>query len=222
MRPAMASARSLFPHASRLLFRLARDERGSASIELGIGVVVVLVVAALAFDIYSLIRADTATARIAATMADYVSRETAPDGDEMAALGQFLYERELSAPAALVYVVSAVHQPSGGNPAVALWDDDTVRVGEAQATADLVQDCRSRGQDGWQQNLLGQGADRLTLAANDVVIVVEVCAKLTLQGTFSSRVLTGNIYRLHALPARDKRELPAAPVYEPSTEQVST
>ena len=218
----MASARSLFPRVSRLLSRLARDERGSASIEFGIGIVVVLVVAALAFDIYSLIRADTATARIAATMADYVSRETAPDGDAMAALGQYLYERELGAPAALVYVVSAVHQPSGGNPAVALWDDDTVRVGEAQATADLVQDCRSRGQDGWQQDLLGQGSDRLILAANDVVIVVEVCAKLTLQGTLASRVLTGNIYRLHALPARDTRELPAAPVYEPSTEQVST
>lgn len=211
MRPTAATPRSLFRHAHRLLSRTARDERGSASIEFGIGCVVVLVVTALAFDIYSLTRADTAIARIAATMADYVSRETAPDGDEIAALGQFLHDNELSAPTALVYLVSAVHQPSGGNPAVELWHHDTVRLGEATATASLVQECKSRGQAGWQQDLLGQ-TPRLTLAANDVVIVVEVCAKLLIQGTFASRVLTGNIYRLHALPARDTQQLPAAPV----------
>ena len=220
MRPAAATPRWLFRRAPRLLSRAARDERGSASIEFGIGVVVVLVVAAIAFDIYSLVRADTAIARIAATMADYVSRETAPDGDEMTALGQFLYAHELSAPATLVYVVSAVHQPSGGNPAVALWDDDTVRFGEADATASLVQECKTHGQAGWQTALLGTGADRLTLAADDVVIVVEVCAKLTVQGTLASRFLTGNIYRLHALPVRDVRQLPAAPTYAPEIEQV--
>ena len=220
MRPAEATPRSLFRRALRLLSRAARDERGSASVEFGIGIVVVLVVTALAFDIYSLIRADTAIARIAATMADYVSRETAPDGDEIAALGQFLHEHELGAPTALVYVVSAVHQPSGGNPAVPLWDDDTVRFGEADATANLVQECRSRAQGGWQQDLLGQDPDRLTLAADDVVIVVEVCAKLLLQGTLASRILSGNIYRLHALPVRDIRQPPAAPTYAPEIEQV--
>ena len=218
MRPAVAVPRLLSRRVPALLSRLTRDERGSAAVELGIGAVVVLVVAVLAFDLYTLVRADTASARIAATMADYVSRETAPDGDQIAALGQFLYERELSAPAALVYVVSAVHQPPGGDPAVALWDDDTIRLGGDEATADLVQECRSYGQGGWQESLLGTGPDRLTLTANDVVIVVEVCAKLLLQGTLSSRVLTGNIYRLHALPARDTRQLPSPPAYTPVIE----
>ncbi len=220
MRPAAAPPRSLFRRAPRLLSRAARDERGSATVEFGIGIVVVLLVTALAFDIYTLIRADTAIARIAATMADYVSRETAPDGDEVAALGQFLHEQELSAPTALVYIVSAVHQPSGGDPAVALWDDDTVRLGEAGATANLVQECRSRAQDGWQQDLVGQDPDGLTLAADGVVIVVEVCARLLVQGRLASRVLAGNIYRLHALPVRDVRQLPAAPTYAPEIEQV--
>ena len=207
--------RSLFRRVPRLLSRLARDEQGSATMELGIGAVAVLVAAAVAFDLYSLVKADTATARIAATMADYVSRETAPDGEKIKALGQFLYEQELSAPATLVYVVSAVHEPPGSDPAVALWNDDTVRLGEAEATAALVQECKTRGQAGWQTALLGTGTDRLTLQADEVVVVVEVCAKLLRQGRLSGDVLNGTIYRLHALPARDTAQPPAAPVYAP-------
>ena len=220
MKPAVATPRSLFRRVLGRLTRMARDERGSAAVELGIGAIVLLGVAALAFDLYSLIRADTASARIAATMAEYVSRETAPDRDETAALGQFLYEQELGVPAALVYVVSAVHQPPGGVPAVALWDDDTIRLGGADETATLAQECRSYGQDGWQEVLLGSGSDRLALAANDVVIVVEVCAKLLLQGTLSSRTFNGNIYRLHALPARDTRQLPSPLAYTPRAESL--
>lgn len=206
---------SLFRRVPRLLSGLARDERGSAAMELGIGAVAVLVVAAAAFDLYSLVKADTATARIAATMADYVSRETAPDGEEIEALGQFLYEQELGAPATLVYVVSAVHEPPGSDPAVTLWNDDTVRLGEAEATAALVQECKARGQAGWQTALLGTGTDRLTLQADEVVVVVEVCARLLRQGRLSSDVLNGTIYRLHALPARDTAQPPAAPVHAP-------
>ena len=208
--------RSPFRRAPALLSHMARDERGAATIELGIGAAVVLVVAALAFDLYSLTKAAAASGRIAATMADYVSRETVPDGDQIAALGGYLHRHELDAPAALVYVISAVHQPPGGDPAVALWDDDTIRFGDAAVTAALAQECRSYGQDGWQQTLFGEEPDRLTLASDDVAIVVEVCARLLLQGTLSSRVLSGNIYRLHVLPARDNRQLPPAPAYAPA------
>lgn len=196
--------------------RFARDERASAAIELGIGAVVVLTVAVLAFDLYSLTRAYAASGRIAATMADYVSRETALDGDAIAALGQFLHEQELTGPSALVYVISAVRQPAGDEAAVALWDDDTIRFGTEATTAGLAQECRQRGQAGWREALLGGGEDGLALTANDVVIVVEVCARLLLQGTISSRVFAGNIYRLHALPARDMQSLPSAPAYAPT------
>ena len=193
--------------------RLLRDDRGSAALELGIGAVVVLIVAALALDLYSHTRANAASGRIASTMADYASRETAPDGDQISALGAFLLERELDAPAALVFVISAVHRQPGTNPAVLLWDDDTVRLGDAAATGELLQECRSRGQAGWRQSLLSAGPNRLPLPANDVVIVVEVCAKLLRQGLLTSRLVAGNIYRLHALPVRDRQQLPSAPVY---------
>ena len=203
-------------------FRVCRDDRASASLELGIGAVVVLVVAALAFDLHSLVKTHTGSARIAATMAEYVSREAAPNGDDLAALGEFLYREEISAPAALVYVVWAVHQPPGGNPAVRLWDDDTIRFGNTDATADLVQQCRNIGREGWQKTLLGEEDNSLTLADDDVVIVVEVCTRLMLQGRLSNRFIAGTIYRLHALPMRDKRQLPSPPAHSPGHEAQTT
>ena len=198
--------------------RFARDDRASAGIELGIGAVAVLAIAMVALDVYSLTAAATASARAATTMADYVSVEMAPDGDQMAALGRYLYEKEFKAPAELVFLISAVQQPTGDDAAaVALWDDDTIRIGEAEETATLAQECKLRGQQGWRQALLSQGDDRsIVLTPNDVVVVVEVCAKLLRQGMLTSRVVTGNIYRLHALPARNTEQPPTQPVYSPA------
>jgi len=200
------------------LSRFARDDRASAGIELAIGAVAVLAITMLALDVYSLVGARTASAHVATTMADYVSLETAPNGDQMAALGQYLYEKEFEAPAELVFLISAVQQPPGDDAAaVALWDNDTIRIGEAERTAALAQECRLRGQQGWRHDLLGQGNDRsIVLAPNDVVVVVEVCAKLLRQGMLTSRFVTGNIYRLHALPARNPERPPAQPVFTPA------
>ena len=65
--------------------------------------------------------------------------------------------------------------------------------------------------------LAEQGDDRsIVLTPNDVVVVVEVCAKLLRQGMLTSRVVTGNIYRLHALPARNTEQPPTQPVYSPA------
>ena len=124
-----------------LLVRLhgfARDPRGSASIELAIGSVVLISAAALSFDLYSRIKADTAVARMAITMADYVSRDVDPDGNEMKALGVYLYDHELGVPANLVYVVTALHQPPGDPrpDVVVLWSDDTIRIGDSAVTED--------------------------------------------------------------------------------------
>ena len=207
--------RALLP---ALLGRLAREKRASASIELAIGAVAILAVAAAAFDLYSLTRANAAGARIAATMADYVSRESAPNGDEMAALGRFLHEREFGMPSALVYVISAVHQPAADNPAVHLWDNK-IRIGDAAKTTGLVQECRSRGQSGWHASLLGGDAD-LALEANDVVIVVEVCASLLREGMLSEMV-TGNLYRVHALPARGAQSRPEKPKHSSTSEEAA-
>ena len=185
-------ARSL----SALIGRLACERRASAAIELAIGAVAILTVAAVAFDLYSLTRANAAGARVAAIMADYVSRESAPDGDEMAALGKFLHDQEFGMPSTLVYVISAVHQPPGDDdPAKELWSDDKIRVGEAEDAATLAQECKSHGKSGWQAAVLGEDAT-LTLKTNDVVIVVEVCASLLREGRLS-KMVAGNLYRVH-------------------------
>ena len=193
----------------------ARDGRGSAGMELGIGTVVVIAIAAVAADLYALSKINVTGGRMAATMADYVSRERIPDGDAMAELGQHLHDQELHAPAHLVFLISAVQQPTSGT-VTSLWVDDTIRFGDAQETSNLVAECTDRGNHGWRKALLGLNSAPATetLPSNSVVIVVEVCAKPTLQGMLTSKFVTGTIYRLHVLPVRDKNQrAPARPVY---------
>ena len=197
-----------------LLVRLhgfARDPRGSASIELAIGSLVLISTAALCFDLYSRIKADTTAARMAVTMADYVSRDTDPDGNEMKALGGYLYDHELAVPANLVYVVTALHQPPG-NPrpdVVVLWSDDTIRIGVPEVTEELAAGCAHFVADGGAADL----PDGFTMADDEVLVIAEVCARLTREGFLTGEFIAGGIYRLHALPARDPDRQPAAPVY---------
>ena len=191
--------------------RFRRGDRGSASVELAIGVFVLIPIAMLAFDLYALVKADAASARMAVAMANYASFETAPDGDELEALGGYLREHDLGIPATLVYVISAVHQPPGDVPSVVLWDDDTIRLGDAAATASLAQECNGRAGDGWRDRLIGDGPERFALNADEVVWVVAVCARLLRQGMFTSRFITGDIYHLHAAPARDMTRTPERP-----------
>ncbi len=191
--------------------RFRRGVRGSASVELAIGVFVLISIAMLAFDLYSLVKADAAGARLAVTMANYASFETAPDGDELEALGSYLREHDLGIPAALVYVISTVHQPPGGDPAVVLWDDDSIRLGDDEATASLAEECRRRAGEAWRDKLVDEGPQRFALNADEVIWVVEVCARLLRQGTFTSRFIAGDIYHLHAAPARDMTRTPERP-----------
>ena len=204
-----------------LLRIFARDPRGAASIELALGAVVLISVSTLCFDLYSRIKADTAVARIAVTMADYVSRDVAPDGGEIKALGEFLYKNELDLPAALVYVVTALHQPSGDPlPAVqVLWwpGDNTIRIGDEDVTAEMIADgadgadgCAHFTDDGGNATLPDSF---LPMSPDEVLIIVEVCVRLTREGFLTGKFIAGDIYRLHALPARDPNQRPTAPVY---------
>ena len=198
-----------------LLRIFARDSRGAASIELALGAVVLISVSILCFDLYSRIKADTAVARIAVTMADYVSRDVAPDGDEIKALGEFLHEHELGLPAALVYVVTALHQPPGDpRPDVdVLWPvdtiNDTIRIGDPAVTEELAEGCAHFVADGGGAAL----PDGFTMSDDEVIIIAEVCVRLTREGFLTGKFVAGDIYRLHALPARDPDQRPAAPVY---------
>ena len=201
----------------------ARGTRASAGLELGLGALGLLSGAALCFDLYARVEADTACARLAVTMADYVSRgpdtdQGTLDGGALKALGLFLHENELGAAADLVFVVSAFRQPPG-TPAPAvkvMWTDNHLRYGDAAVTAKLVDGC---------PRFLGTSAGRTTAAlpegftldAGEVAVVAEVCARLRGAGSLTGRYVAGDIYRQHVLPARaPERPLPA-PVHSRRT-----
>ena len=200
-------------HLARTVLRaFARSERGGAALELAFGGVAVVSIAAVCFDLYARIEATVASARVAVSMADYVSRDTAPNGNEMAALGRFLHTHELGVPSAMVYVVSAFHQPPGDPlPAVELlWSDDTVRVGPADLTENLASGC-TRLAEGGNAALPAGFTDGIS--GGETVIVAEVCVRLTREGSLTGTFVAGDIYRLHALPARGGDPRPAAPAH---------
>lgn len=202
----------------RSLRKFGRDDRGSAGIEFAIGAVALLTIAMLCFDLYSLVRVNGASARSAVAIAEYVSRDAAPSGDEVTALGKFLHRQEFGAPADVVYVISAVRRPSGSDPAEILWVDDTIRLGDSGTTDTLADECARRGAAGWRAALLGE-PEASGMAEEEVAIVAEVCARPLREGMLTSRFVSGDIYRLHILPSRDTEQAPARPVYSSSGEE---
>ncbi len=198
-------------HTLRRLRSFVSGNRGSAAIELALGAVVLLSAATLCFDLYSRIRADTASGRLASVMADYVSRDAKPNGDELKALGKVLYKHELRLPADLVYVITAFRRPPDDPPQAAtkLWSHDTIRFGDETATSTLAGDCPRYVADGEGSGLPSEfdGA----MAKGEVLIVVEICARLTREGSLAGRFIGGEVYRLHAVPHRDPGTPPSKP-----------
>ena len=192
------------------LLAFARGSRGAAALELACGAVALISVSVLCFDLYSRVRADTAIARIAVTMADYVSRDADPNVDEMAALGRYLHEHQLGFPAALVYVITALHQPTGDPlpDAVVLWSDSTIRIGDEDTTESLAADCPRHGAKNDEPAVLPEG---FTMSPEEVIVIAEVCARLTREGFLTGKLIAGDIYRLHALRSRDPDRQPNAP-----------
>ncbi len=199
----------------RSLRRLVCGTRAAATLEMALGAVCLLAVSAVCFDLYSLLRVDTASARSAVAVAEYVSFETDPDGDGMEALGKFLHRHDFAAPAAAVIAVSAVHQPQGGNPTAPLWTDDTIRIGAKEATDELAAKCTAGAADGWKTRLLGPQASD-SLGEGETAVIVEVCSRPLREGMLSNRLIAGDLYRVHILPVRDFRRQPAAPVRQPT------
>ena len=200
--------------------RLARERRASVGIELAIAALALTTIAGAAFDVISLARASTAGARVAATMADYVSRESEPDGDEMDELGAFLHEREFRNPSALVYVISAVRKSAGDNFYLNIWPDMEkfiIRSGDSETTTDLLARCQTQGT--WRTALSGDDAV-ITLQDNDVVIVVEVCVKMLREGMLTEK-FSGILYRIHAMPARGSGGAPEAPTRSSTSEEAA-
>ena len=183
------------------------------AIEIALGAVALIGVSAACFDLYSRVNADTAVSRMAATMADYVSRDTAPDGAELAALGAFLHEHELGVPADLAYVITALRQPAGNPlPAVeVLWSDNSIRIGDATTTAALAAGCTRRVTEDDQANLHAALPATFAMAAGEALVIAEACARLTREGSLTGRFVAGDIYRIHAVPVRDPSNPPSAP-----------
>ena len=190
------------------------DTRASAGIELAIGAFVLLSVAALCFDLYSRVEADTAAARVAATMADYVSRGPDTEGgaldrSALKSLGKFLREHELGDAGDLVLVVSALGRGAGtARSAVKVLWSDVLHYGRKKVTRKLAPHCSrfvrtKKGKTRPAKPLPG----KFTLDAGEVVAVVELCARPG--GAAGS--LAGDIYRHHVLPVRTPEKAFPAP-----------
>ena len=189
------------------------DTRASAGLELAIGAFVLVSVAALCFDLYARVEADTAAARVAATMADYVSRGPDTDGGTLERsalkdLGKFLRKHALGDAGDFVLVVSALSRGAGTRKVEALWSD-TLHFGKRRVTRELAPECprfvrmNKKGKVRPAKPLPG----KFTLAAGEVVAVVELCARPG--GAAGS--LAGDIYRHHVLPVREPEKAFPAP-----------
>ena len=181
------------------------DARASAALELAIGAVALVSVAALCLDLYSSVEDDTAAARVAATMADYVSRGPDTDGGTLDGaalkhLGTFLHTHELAG-SDIVFVVSAARKRPGHSQEL-LWTDDTLRFGDETRTAALAPGCSRVGGS--------PTTSAVSLKSLDYVeVIVEVCARRSGVGA----LIGGSIYRFYVLPARAPEKGLPAPQY---------
>ena len=200
------------------LSAFAASGDGAASIELAAGAVVLVAVSALCFDLYSRVQANAAVLRMAVTMADYASRDAETSGDDLSEVGTFLYTHELGVPAHLIYVLTALRKPDG-DPAASvdvLWTDNSIRIGAETETDELAGLCPRRVNEGGNANL--PEMFHSGMESGEVVIVAEVCARLSREGSIVGQFIADHIYRFHALPSRDPEADPAAPVFS-STDQ---
>ena len=184
--------------------RFARDTRGAAGIELAIGAFVLLGLAVTGFAVYSRIEAVTSTPRIAVAMADYVSREQAPDGDQLDALARFLRDHELGSDYAVLVVTTAVRKEAGKAPGV-LWID-RIALGDGTATGELKGTCKGKGAGDGKAALGGHFA----MDDEEIVFVVEVCARAMAASSLPASWL-GDVYYHYLLPTRHPDVIPDPP-----------
>ena len=215
LRPVRTGSSSAPVRRAGLARTFLRESRGGTSLVLTIGAVVLLTTVVACFDLYTRVAAGAAAGRAAVTMADYVSREKAPDGDQIEAFGQYLLKHQLGAPADLVFVVSAIERSTGAADASVLWAE-TFEVpfdpADTTVTASLASGCGQWGAKGAVANL----PTGFTMDEGEVVVVSELCGRLQAQGALTSAVVTGDIYRIAALPTRDPDQPPPEPVYAPA------
>lgn len=197
--------------ASRMTNRsFIRGRSGSALIELGLAALVMIVVLMVVFDVYAMVKSRSASGRLAVILSDFVARETGSDyGDQLDALGEYLYEQELGSSVDVVFVISVI-QKQPGNDAQIVWTDDTMRFGDSRRTDSLAQECAGLSAVGWETMLVGSDAT-VPLVDGEAVVVAEVCAQLLGAGFLTSSIFTGNTYRVHVTPFRRPDQVPPSP-----------
>ena len=177
---------------------------------MAIGAGALLISAAVSFDLYTRVAASAAGGHAAIAMADYVTRESAPERVQMEALGQYLHRHHMGAPADLVIVVSAIRREPGPDPAQVLWVETfeiPLEAGDTSVTAELAADCGRFGAAGGPAKFdiafdMGEG---------EAIVVTELCARLSSQGALTSLIVAGDIYRIVAFPPRDPSLPPPVP-----------
>jgi hypothetical protein len=187
-----------------------RDRRGSVSVEFVIGSVLIVTTTVAGMDLYQVINAQSVVLRGAATMAEYVSLESAPQAAFIDDLATFSYRNEIALPSRAAFVVSAVSRSDATDaepdpPSVVRWSRKTA-VGEDPDTppVELRDACGRLGGPGEEDAALPA---ELGMEPGEMVVVVEVCVKL-LPGAFvGGGLLSGNLfptrfYQHQILPVR--------------------
>ena len=187
-----------------VLRSFVRCTRASASIECALGGFVLLMVVAVAFDLYSRVRADTASAPGVVTMADYVAQTPDPVASDLSIVGELISAHFVRVPSDLVAVISLYRRSAGDPDAQLVWMSDGVRIGDPAGTASLALRCARFGSS--------QVDMRHFLPADGThAVVVELCVKLRREGSVTGRFVGSDIYRVHVTAVRDPSKVPAAP-----------
>ena len=137
-------------------------QSGAAALELAIGTAVVLGLAVLFLAVYERVDAHVSTQRVARQMTEYLSRESQPTGTEIDAYARYLQRDELPG-YALVMKLSGLHKDTDDDTDTVEWTD-TVKMGEAAATAGIESECTAKGAT-------------FSLTTGEHAVAVTVCAR---------------------------------------------
>ena len=161
------------------------NRRGSAALECALGMVAMVATWSLGFDIYRSAESQESLLHVAATFADYASRDEQVKTTHIDALAKFLHTNELT-PAGSVFVIMAITKPPGEAPGV-LWSR-TVTIAPDTGGAPTPTKCSQIRGEGEKAKL----PTVFTMDDKEVVIAAEVCT--TQDGDA--------IYAHHILPTR--------------------
>ena len=201
------------PGAPARLRAFVRETRAAAALELGIGMAALMAVSAALFAVYSWIETNAAVPRIAVTMADYISREEAPDGEQLDALAEYLWKTDLGgvkneqaqaeAKPAAAFVIAAIRRMPGDETPTVCWTD-TIAFGDAALTAELAAESIGHGAEAQAP---GEDFD-FAMDEGETVFVTTLCTQPAILPTgFADAVC-----HFHARQTRHPGEPPAKPL----------